>query len=310
MPIFGAELAEVAPEQPRAVAVEGDYICTINYPNSDAGLMPNGSYVIMDTTTETARAFTGLGTSTSTSASDSPVTSVVGHAGYFWVQQFNGRAITRITPSTGALTTYSMVRGQLYPFALGAGMGDYLAFFSATNAFGYGHQVWQISTTTSAQAGTFALGGVWALAPCSDGYFYVKATSGSTWHKMDPTAPNTSVASASGGGYRHGVEYGGYLWFQNSTGIVRLDFGLFPAAGTFTTYSHTGVAGGNYATTSDLVLGADNWLYGYGASDYLIGFDPATGTFGKEPLSPTRGRRYTIASCNGKLWIPSGEPLT
>lgn len=310
MPIFGAELAEVAPEQPRAVAVEGDYICTINYPNSDAGLMPNGSYVIMDTTTETARAFTGLGTSTSVGASDSPVTSVVGHAGYFWVQRFSGDAITRITPSTGALTTYSMPRGDLKPLALGAGMGDYLAFFSATNAFGYDHQVWRISTTTSASAGSFVDSGMSALAACSDGHFYVKAAVGSTWHKMDPTAPNTSVASTTGGGVGRGVEYGGYLWFQNSTGITRLDFSLFPAAGTFTNYSHTIVPGGNYASTSDLVLGADNWLYGYGDSDYLIGFDPATGTFGKEALAPTRGRRYTICSAAGKLWIPSGEPLT
>lgn len=306
MPITSTELTEVVVEQPRAVAVEGDYICTINYPNTDAGLMPNGSFVIFDTTTETARAFSGLNATTATDNAGSPTSSVVGAGGYFWTSNYSGNLIYRIDPATGS------VSGLPSPgFNLGAGfglaIGDYI-FFLIADVNGAQSRRWTISTSTNtAMTGARAPGGV----ACSDGYLYLYDSVVAVWRKWDPVA-NSSVttlapfAACSG----HGVEYGGYLWFHSSTGIVRLDPATFPAVGSQTTYSHTVIPGGNYATTSDLVLGADNWLYGYGASDYLIGFDPATGSFAKEALSPARGRRYTIASAGGKLWIPSGEPLT
>lgn len=308
MPIVSTELNEVAPEVPNGLAVEGDYICTINYPNTLAGLMPNGSYVIFDTITETARAFTGFDSTTSPTFSGAPSPCVVGHGGYFWHWQESGDNLARIDPATGGLTNFATPGGELNPAALHLAIGDYVVAFRTSNAFGTGCRRWQISTGTN-----FAFNGpstgVTAGVACSDGYLYIQQVSASTWMQYD-LATNTVIASAGSSAlcYGRGVEYGGYLWFKYLTGITRLD----PATLSTTYYSHSLIPGGNSSNgqMSDLVLGADNWLYCYGTSDYLIGFDPATGTFGKEALSPTRGLRNTIASCNGKLWIPSGEPLT
>lgn len=59
MPIFGAELAEVAPKDPICCVSDGDYLCTYNFNTTTSGLMPNGSFSIMYAPTEQARAFTG-----------------------------------------------------------------------------------------------------------------------------------------------------------------------------------------------------------------------------------------------------------
>lgn len=300
MPIVASDLLEVAPSNTYSIAEVGDYIVSFNYPISVPGVMPNGSYVVFDTLTETSRAFTGL--PTTAGAASSPNSMAVGHAGYAWINVWGGDTLYRVDPVTGGLTTFATPGGDNRNGPI-IGIGDYILNFRSGNSFESGSRQFRISTSTSSGVTEF-FSGYGGHVACSDGYVYIN--SGTSWAKVDPSTVST-VATFTGPAVleTRGVEYGGYLWFAGTSVIARLD----TTALTFVTYSHAGVPGGNAGGNTNLVAHTDGWLYCYGeAGDVLIGFHPPTGTFGKEALVPTRGRRHNITSVNGKLWIPSGEP--
>lgn len=306
MAILSADLLEVAPKSPAPVATVGNYVVAFNTNSSTTGLVPNGAFAVMDTTTETAKAYSGL---TATTSAPAPIgfTAAYGHGGYAWAWLPDGSSLYRIDPATGGVTTFSTGTAFGGTAICCAANGYVCAFASGSNQI----KIWNISAGTLATLNTSGMTASSGVAEVGN-YIYAQVTISGTSaiRKFDPSGGGSFVA-ASGAAPANtsgkGVSYGGYVWFQHTTGITRVD----PTSFAFTTYSHTSITGGNYSGSStNLVLGSDNWLYGYGGSDYLIGFNPATGAFGKEALTPARGRRFSLASCNGKLWLPSGEPLT
>ena len=308
MAILSADLLEVAPKSPAPIATVGNYVVAFNTNSSTTGLVPNGAFAVMDTTTETAKAYSGLTTSTSTPIQ---IVSATGHGGYAWAWLPDGSSLYRIDPATGGVTTFST--GSAFNnngVAICCAANGYVCAFSSGSTSNQ-IKIWNISAGTLATLNTSGMIASSGVAEVGN-YIYAQVTisgTSSAIRKFDPSGGGSFVA-ASGAAPAYtlgkGVSYGGYVWFQHTTGITRVD----PTSFAFTTYSHTSITGGNYLSSTNLVLGSDNWLYGYGGSDYLIGFNPATGAFGKEALTPARGRRHSLAACNGKLWLPSGEPLT
>ena len=310
MPIFGAELSEVAPKDPLSLAVVDDqYIVAFGRNSSTSGLMPNGSFSIMDTATETARAFTGLNTST-TAPRSVPAAAAVGANGYAWGSRSEGQTVYKVDPVTGGVTT--ITPGGVFGSngsVLVAAAGGYVVLLSSAGGSN-GARTVDVSTNATSQY-TIA-GHTSTSAVASDGtyvYFYGTVSSTTGLYRFDPSAGTATAVGGGGAGIAdgQGCYVGGSIWMSSITGLVEFDPTGVAAA---VAYTHTGVTGGNYASPVTLTGHTDGWIYGYGNSGYLIGFNPATGTFGKEALSPSRGRRYNVASCDGKLWIPSGEPLT
>lgn len=307
MPIFSTELPEVAPKQPQVNIAVGAYVVAVGLNTSTSGLMPNGAFSVMDTTPETARAFTGLNASTSP---PTPFQSGAGcaYGGYAWVSSPGGNTLYRIDPATGGVTSIAM--GSVFAYNAVARVstaGGYICVFSSGLET---TRLYRVSTAAVSTVTTTGLTGT--VGTASDGTYVYAHTiiSGVTGiRRFDPSAGTFTLIGTTTGSVpaNQGVVHAGSVWYAASDIVLAVNL----TTGIQTSYSHTGVAGGNYSSATDLVLHDDGYMYGYGsASDVLIVFDPATGAFVKETLSPTRGRRYSPVSCGGKLWIPSGEPLT
>lgn len=309
--IFGAELEEVAPKDPRVCCVVGDYIVAANYNSGLSGLMPNGAFSVMNAATEQAKAYTGL------SASTGPPPAyyeqmAYGYGGYAWFASPNGSTLYKVDPTNGGVTT----------IAIGGAFGNN-ATANVCAANGYivvqangssETRVYRISDGSVNNMSTGAKSTVGLQVEVGNYIYCFASLSGLKLWKFDPSG-GLGWWAASGGAIpglfasNKGVYHGGYVWGQTIVGLARWD----PTTFAVTTFNHTLIPGGNYLSSSDIVVGSDGWIYGVGhtsGNDYcLIGFDPTTGTFGKEALAPVRGHRYTIAAAAGKLWIPSGEPL-
>lgn len=309
MPIFGAELSEVAPKDPVSLAVVDDqYVVAFGRNSSTSGLMPNGSFSIMDAATETARAFTGLDTSTGAPTSV-PAAAAVGANGYAWGSRSEGQTVYKVDPVTGGVTTITPggAFGSNGSVRVSAA-GGYVVLLSSAGGSN-GARTVDVSTNATAQYSI--TGHTLTSGIASDGtyvYFYGIVSSVSGLYRFDPSAGTATAVGGTGAGIGRGQGcfVGGSIWMSSTTGLIEFDPTGVAAA---VAYSHTGVTGGNYASLVTLTAHTDGWIYGYGSSDYLIGFNPATGTFGKEALTPSRSRRYNLCSAAGKLWLPSGEPL-
>lgn len=303
MSISATELAEVAPKTPIACCVvDNRWIVTINNNSATSGLMPNGSFSVFDTTTETAKAYTGLSTST-TAAFNYAGSCVVAAGGYAWAIVMNGSTLYRISPSTGAVTSIGLPDASSQKWI--AATSTHIVV-----TYGTGSKVPQrvdISTlAVTSGASSFTM-----RTPIGSGSLVYGTTGSGGCYAYDPVADSLvslgSIPILDSTGVIVGNTWWGLVWSGYEANLVASK--LLVAPYTVATYSHALVPGGTHSTVSDLVSHS-GWLYCYGSSDYLIGLDPATGAFGKAPLTPTRGRRYTVASAAGKLWIPSGEPLT
>lgn len=296
MTLFASELTEVAPKDPAIITAVGSYIVAVNLNTSTSGLMPNGSFVVMDTTTEAARAYTGLDTSTNTFSRPSIACSA---GGYAWVQAGRGYPTWQITPSTGGITSYTTA-SRVVQYG-GSGLvasGNYLFSFSNSSPAG---GIWNWSTNTNVgatenfttAAGVASDGSIWSFA-------------GGNVIQRDSSMSIAGTWSTAAVPRGVGVLSGGLLWFvDNSTNFMSFD----PATRTVTNYSHSSLSAGSNAPDGGLAL-SSGWLYHRSSTDKLIGFEIASGTFGAESLTPARSRRYGIAAVGGKLWVPSGEPLT
>lgn len=304
MALFAGELLEVAPKDPASVAVVGGYIVV---PDANlvfgggAGLMPNGSFAVLDLSTESARAFTGIASNPGIASG-----SCVAAAGYAWTTNINTASLFRINPVTGSVTTIGLPGSGVTNIAKVA------ATTSSIIVIGWGpsNRVLAVDTATlTATLLSTAAHGV-THPPVSDGTT-LHYSDGTNYRQMDPATGSTTTIGAFGGpsptlGSR-GFISGSTWWFHTGDGVASK---LIVPPYSYTHYSLTLVPGGNYGQHSDLVEHTDGAYYGYGASDYLIRFDPAGHGFTKDALTPSRGRRYTVVSAAGKLWIPSGEPLS
>lgn len=303
MAISITELAEVAPKSPIACCVVDDrWIVAINNNSSTSGLMPDGAFSVFDTATETAKAYTGLSTGIPT-GSNYVGSCVVAAGGYAWAITTDGSTLSRISPATGGITSIGLPDASSQKFI--AATSSYIVV-----TYGSGYRVPQrvnISTlVVTAGATSFNM-----RTPIGSGALVYGTTGGGGAYAYDPAADSLvslgSMPILDTPGVIVGNTWWGLVWSGWGANLVVSK--LIVAPYTVTTYSHGLVPGGTHSGTSDLVS-YSGWLYAYGSSDYLIGLDPSTGTFGKAPLTPTRGRRHTVASAAGKLWIPSGEPLT
>lgn len=303
MTISATELLEVAPKVPIGCCVVGDYVVANQSPGGASGLMPNGAFSIMDTDTESALAYSGLDSSNwqPTTADNVYAFGLIAGNGYAWAVWPGTTTVSRITVTTGAITnkTLGSHLGNQQMFVTTA--GGYVVAFSGD---GSTVRLCEMSTLTASPV-TATHSTTQAIA--SDGT-YVYWWSSNTWRRLDPSSGTVTTVGTTGAisAFGRGVVSGGIVWVRSATAIFAFD----PSTGITATHSHTHLTGGNYATYTDLVLHADGNIYGFGASDYLIGFNPTNGMFGKEALPSSRSRRYTVASAAGKLWIPSGEPLT
>lgn len=303
MALFAAELTEVAPKIPIGCCVVGDYIVANQSPGDSGGLMPNGAFAVMNASTESARAFTGLDTSNWQPNSSTALYAfaMASGGGYAWAVWPGTTTVSRITVTTGAITntTLGSHLGNRQQFVVTAG-GNVVAFS------GDGSTV-RLCDMSSLSVSSVTATHSTSQAVASDGT-YVYWWSSNTWRRLDPSSGTVSTVGSTGAiaAFGRGVVISGVVWVRSATAVIAFNI----SSGVTSTYSHTLVPGGDYATYTDLVQHSDGKLYGYGASDYLIVFDPSNGNFGKEALSPSRSRRNTVASANGKLWIPSGIPLT
>lgn len=303
MALSASELTEVAPKTPIGCCVVGDYVVANQSPGGASGLMPNGAFSVMDTGTETALAYSGLDSSNWQPNTPDIIYAfaMVAGAGYAWAVWPGVTTVSRITVTTGAITntTLGSHLGNRQMFVTTA--GGYVVAFSGD---GSTVRLCQMSTlTASSVTATHSV----SQAIASDGT-YVYWWSSNTWRRLDPASGTVTTVGTTGAisAFGRGVVIGGIVWVRSATAL----FAFNPSTGITATHSHTHLTGGDYATFTDLVAHSDGNIYGYGGSDYLIGFNPSNGLFGKEALSPSRSRRYTVASAAGKLWIPSGEPLT
>ena len=308
MPIFGAELSEVAPKDPVSLAVVDDqYIVAFNRNSSTSGLMPDGAFSVMDTATETARAFSGLPTQYWTVV---PAAAAVGAGGYAWAAISYGHTVWKVDPVTGGVTTITTGSGFINNGAARvATAGGYVVLISTA---GSSNGVRTINVSTNATAQYSITGHTFSSAVASDGtyvYFYGMVSSVAGLYRLDPSTGTATAVGGRGSGAPdgQGCYVGGSIWMSNTVSLFKFDPTGVAAP---VAYNHTAITGGNYLDPVSLAAHTDGWIYGYGGSGYLIGFNPATGTFGKEALSPARGRRFNVVSCDGKLWVPSGEPLT
>ena len=302
MTIFGAELLEVAPKSPIAVCVVGNHVVTVTNNSSTSGLMPNGSFSVMNAVTETAKAYTGLQTTTA-SWGNYGYDSLVGAGGYAWAVTMNGAAIHRIDPATGGITdfwtgqsstTYHIAACTDYVVAIcGGGSGRIIRIHIPT-------------MTLSLGAGT---GGGSSLASSASDRIYVgNGSSGSQAYSYTPSTDTITLMSGGPVAVQRGVVVGGLWWFPSWSPGNTFVSRSTTAPYAVTSYSHSLIPGG--ANGSGIVSHSDGRIYGLSDANNLIGFDPGTGTFDKDVLAPVRGRRYDLGSAAGKLWIPSGEPLS
>ncbi len=302
MTILATELAEVAPIRADWLATDGTRILAVGRGVTEPGLMPPGSFSILDTSTEEARAFTGLSTSTDYTYDGYGQCSAWYQGGYFWSTANRSNAY-RIHPTTGAVSTHGLARRHLYGMIFGA--GDWI--ICPPTASGWGVGGWRLQLSTFAGHNMNYPHTVMGGVPDPDGTHVWLRHIGSL-SKYNP-ATDTIGASVPWGGANwvgRGAALGGLFYFAVGSSVVEID----PSIPSLTSYSHALVPG-SPTSSSDIVAHSDGWLYMYGATnDDLIGFHPPTGSFGKQALSPTRGHRSQIISAGGKLWIPSGEPLS
>ena len=295
MPITATELSEVAPRSARAVLnVDDDYVVTIGN-SSTAGTAPNGSFSVLDTATEHSLLYSGLPTTTS---SYSPESQSCVHSGYVWLWHSN--VMYRVAPSTGAVTSISM-SGPVGVQGLVGASGVVWVIGTTTTR---GYRLSDGSILTPVAAMTTVSGGAVGYH-VDDGLIYAR-TSSTVVGSFDPTdgaAVATWTATVNAARL---LSYDGKLWSKGS-GSSPTVTGFDPLSGLVTTHTITGAGSG----TSDGTIHTDGWLYWYGATaDQLIGLDPATGAFGFDALPTSRTGRFGITSAAGKLWIPSGDPLT
>lgn len=301
MPILATELAEVVPIQADWLATDGTRILAVGRGVTEPGLMPPGSFAILDTSTEEARAFAGLSTSTDYSYYGYGQCSAWYQGGYFWSTANRSNA-HRIHPTTGAVSGHGMSLRHMYGLVIGA--GDWIICPRPGNYWDSNGWKLQVSTLVGDYLPTPV--DVTAGAPDPDGV-HVWLRSYGSYFKYNP-ATNTTVATVSGpsGPMHIGTHLGGKIYFNAGSSVVEID----PSIPSLVSYSHSLVPG-SPTSSSNITSHTDGWLYMYGATnDDIIGFHPPSGSFGKQALSPTRGHRSQIISAGGKLWIPSGEPLS
>lgn len=301
MALFAGELNEVAPKRPVDVCVVGTYIFSAFQNDATSGLMPNGAFAVLSTSTEVALAYTGL--PSSQGVGNFNAFSAASGGGYAWVIPNNLGYFYRITPTTGAVTSYWISSPDALSYAWG---------LNATSTHIIAHRI-GLSTVARISLSTFTVSMSGSSAAIvgratSDGSILHYINGNGNYATYDPTTDTFTVIGAAGAADPTGRGFvdSGLWWYPTATGVVSK---MTTSPYTATTYTHTLTPGGNIASTSDLVKHSDGKFYAYGASDYLIAFDPSNGSFGKEALTPSRSRRYNLCSAAGKLWLPSGEPL-
>lgn len=301
MALFAGELNEVAPKRPVDVCVVGTYIFSAFQNDATSGLMPNGAFAVLSTSTEVALAYTGL--PSSQGVGNFNAFSAASGGGYAWVVPNNLGYFYRINPANGAITSYYIgtpgVSSSTWKL-----VGTSTHILAYRNAFNTVARISLSSFTVSTSASSALVDTV----ATSDGSIVHYVNGNGNYATYDPSSDTFTVIGGAGAGSPTGRGFvdSGLWWYPTATGVVSK---MTTSPYTATTYTHTLTPGGNIASTSDLVKHSDGKFYAYGASDYLIAFDPSNGSFGKEALTPSRSRRYNLCSAAGKLWLPSGEPL-
>lgn len=303
MTISATELLEVAPKDPAYIVVIGPRIVTVNANTSTPGTVPNGSFAVLNTSTETARVFTGLTTSTG----HSRLGGVVTDGTYAYAYSFNGTGVWRINPVDGGIATLSGPGGDggygepLWGGPVGIASG-YMVLL-ALDGWGWGSRRINLSDGSSVSvSGTFGYG--YSAIASAGGYVYARTYAMGGFLKLDLPAnaivgtwPSPAVAG-------YGLEYSGKLWFgDGGTGLHSFNL----TTNLWLSYSHASLGAGNNTAS---FTQANGWLFNLTSTGYLLGFNPATGAWGAELLPSSRTHRYGVVGVGSKLWSPAGDPLT
>lgn len=311
MALIQTELLEVAPPVIYQGATVGDrYCCAVDYRFNGSGApgnVPRGTVAVLDTNTETAKGYKGLGYFNRAAASGSYLW-IVSHAGL----TNSARELIRLTPSSGANTGFT-VSGLTK---------DSTIVFAGT-------EIWVINrsglTTTNLPVERFDIASSTWLTPYTnpspkymgmsytgaaqwDGGSYVYFFGDSKVHRVSistGTATDVTPSGYSGQpfGDRQVLWHSGSFWNAAASVVYKYT----PASSTWTTFS----ASFGAAVFPSLQVGPDGFLYGVAVgTDTLCIVDPATGSTGTEALSPSRAARGFLGVANGKLWVAAGAPYT
>ncbi len=306
MPIVCTELDEVAPGKPIALCVVGDYVMVVSENVASPGLMPNGSFAVMRGSTSTAKAFSGL----------EPYGGTYGNftwgccaAAYGFAFTFHGAGqMAKIDVATGGMATWATRggSGSARSKVLG-GAGGYavLADFFEPPYNNYKLNCWHVSTDAKS---IYSFSGTTWKTWFSTGT-HIYGSDYLTWFQFDPSTGTKVDLGWAPANYAicPGAFDGTYGWYSTNSSFVRVDL----TSGSQVSWNHSSIPGGGVLPGSSMALHSDGWIYGVTDGDHIVGLNRSNGDMGKAPLAPTRGRRGAgVASAGGKLWIPSGEPLS
>lgn len=303
MPFTGSEILEVAPGNPTiGCVVSNRWIVAIDAGRSSvAGTLPlTGTFAVMDSLSGQALVYTGLPSTIHGMPQSGGA--ICEYGGYAWF--VTGSNIWRITPSTGAVTSFPLggnthgsggicaMGGLIYMGRTGgSGLPQLRMFDPATGLVSDG-------TTVDSQT-------INGLVACAPDRIAGGISGSSDVHIWDAAGLRLFVSgpgSISGGNKPPGVSIGRKAYMPTLTSELRVfdvDAGIYIgvlAPGLGNPCTHT--------TVHD-----DGWIYQVFGDD-VRGISPVTGQVDNATMPTSRGRRTAIFSANGQLWVPSGEPLT
>lgn len=309
MAFSGTEHLEVCGWNPVCNAVLGNYILSV----SNRGTVPAGStlpastHSIFNTSTGTARIFTGLDGYNKTPHG------AVGYAGRFWVGQHDAGlvgdpAFASIDPATGAVTVYPDRNADVVEAAAGR--------VFLLNSSGPGAYVFDIgSDAFIADMVTSMLSSLFGVASANDDTVLVSSngSSGTGIYRFDATATPPvyvdATPSPSGIPQGRGSQVGDHVYFHCSSpkGLVR--YHVPTGAVDVVPATPVGMPSLQHA---HMTLGPDGNFYGITTPvpNRMVVMDPSTQAWLVDDLPTTRGRRTGIpVSAAGRIWVPTGEPL-
>lgn len=321
MTISATELLEPAPNTPSFMAVYGSKVIAVGRNMVPSGghslIAPNGTYSVMNTSTNTARLYGGLSGATIDEnwirdSTDRPCAVLT--IGDKWIVcQLNG-GTKIIDPASPAFISSGPTvpgRGGSYRYSHWLICGEHLVSISAD----YGITTYSVHIPTSTVRPGMYTGNYGSGAVVVDDTHVAMHTNYSGFRKVWDIVAGAEVADITGPWAATGIGclHGGYAWTVSGNTFYRLN----PT--TYASSSYTTTVPGGTPNGSPLVVGPTGMLHTMGVgeapnpvgSPVLITFDPVTAMVDKSLITPDYGanaRRYAVVSAAGKLWIAGGYP--
>lgn len=300
----GTELLQVAPGLPLAVRVVDDrWIVAVDAGRgTPTGALPlTGTFSVMDTTTSTAKVYSGLPNTAWLTSIDTNVSftnRLCAHDGYAWF--VSQSQLYRITPSNGNITAITLAEGVTNAKSV-VGVGSRILVGRA----GSGLQVYDASTMAHISTGTFAMTAN-TMVPVGTDRVVVGWGGTGTIIIIDDSANVIAMRyrGTSGGDKGTGFAIGRRAYMPSIVGalaIIDVDTAVILTTGT-----DPGIGG-----VTGVNLGHDGFAYMFGSTaGVLAAVSTVSGATEVVTLPTSRARRYQCVSARGQLWIPSGDPYS